>query len=109
MGPAVIDALFDAVIEATEEAIVNALIAAETMTGRDGVTAHALPHDRLLEVMAPLRAGSATDPVVTENGARQKASPGTRLRAAPGQPAATGAGFSIGTPIRLPYSVHEPS
>ena len=25
------------------------------------------------------------------------------------QPAATGAGFSIGTPIRLPYSVHEPS
>ena len=40
------------VIEATEEAIVNALVAAETMTGRDGVTAHALPHDRLLEVMA---------------------------------------------------------
>ena len=50
--PAVIDALFDAVIEATEEAIVNALVAAETMTGRDGMTAHALPHDRLLEVMA---------------------------------------------------------
>ncbi len=44
--------LFDATIEATEEAIVNALIAAETMTGRDGVTAHALPHDRLLETMA---------------------------------------------------------
>ena len=51
-GPAVIDALFDAVIEATEEAIVNALVAAETMVGRDGLTAHALPHDRLLEVMA---------------------------------------------------------
>ena len=51
VGPAVIDALFDAVIEATEEAIVNALIAAETMTGRDGVTDHALPHDRLLEVI----------------------------------------------------------
>ena len=48
----VIDALFDGVIEATEEAIVNALVAAETMTGRDGITAHALPHDRLLEVMA---------------------------------------------------------
>jgi L-aminopeptidase/D-esterase len=46
-----IDPLFDAVIEATEEAIVNALIAARTMVGRDGVTAHALPHDRLLEVM----------------------------------------------------------
>ena len=44
--------LFDATIEATEEAIVNALLAAETMTGRDGITAHALPHDRLLETMA---------------------------------------------------------
>jgi D-aminopeptidase len=52
VGDVVIDALFDATIEATEEAIVNALVAAETMTGRDGVTAHALPHDRLLEVMA---------------------------------------------------------
>jgi len=51
VGDAIIDALFDGVIEATEEAIVNALVAAETMTGRDGITAHALPHDRLLEVM----------------------------------------------------------
>jgi D-aminopeptidase len=46
-----IDPLFEATVEATEEAIVNALIAAETMTGRDGVTAHALPRDRLREVM----------------------------------------------------------
>lgn len=46
-----IDPLFEAVIEATEEAIVNTLIAAQTVVGRDGVTAHALPHDRLLEVM----------------------------------------------------------
>ena len=44
--------LFDATIEATEEAILNALVAAETMTGRDGITAHALPHDRLLDTMA---------------------------------------------------------
>ena len=44
--------LFDATIEATEEAILNALVAAGTMTGRDGITAHALPHDRLLETMA---------------------------------------------------------
>jgi D-aminopeptidase len=44
--------LFWATIEATEEAILNALLTAETMTGRDGVIAHALPHDRLLEVMA---------------------------------------------------------
>jgi D-aminopeptidase len=60
VGPGVIDALFDAVIEATEEAIVNALVAAETMVGRDGVTAHPLPHDRLVEVMA--RYGRAPRP-----------------------------------------------
>jgi D-aminopeptidase len=48
----VIGELFDGVIEATEEAILNALIAADTMTGRDGITAYALPHDRLVEVMA---------------------------------------------------------
>jgi D-aminopeptidase len=47
-----IGALFDATIEATEEAILNALVAATTMTGRDGITATALPHDRLLETMA---------------------------------------------------------
>jgi D-aminopeptidase len=46
-----IGALFDAVIEATEESIVNALVGARTMIGRDGITAHALPHDRLLETM----------------------------------------------------------
>jgi D-aminopeptidase len=44
--------LFDAVIEATEEAIVNCLVAAETMVGRDGVTAHALPHDLLAEALS---------------------------------------------------------
>jgi D-aminopeptidase len=43
--------LFDAVVEATEEAIVNTLLAARTMTGRDGVTAYALPVERLLDVM----------------------------------------------------------
>ncbi|HVL53033.1 MAG TPA: P1 family peptidase, partial [Vitreimonas sp.] len=52
VGDAVIDPLFDAVIESTEEAIVNALVAAESMTGRDGNTAHRLPHDLLVEVMA---------------------------------------------------------
>ncbi|MEP6680917.1 MAG: P1 family peptidase [Chloroflexota bacterium] len=46
-----VDPLFEATAEATEEAIVNALLAATTMTGRDGITAHALPHDRLREVM----------------------------------------------------------
>ena len=51
VGDGVIDALFDGAIEATEEAIINALVAAQTTIGRDGITAHALPHDRLLDVM----------------------------------------------------------
>ncbi len=42
-----IDPLFAAVVEATEEAILNALLQAETMTGRDGVTAYALDGERL--------------------------------------------------------------
>lgn len=46
-----VDALFDATIEATEEAIINAMLAAETMTGADGVTVFALPRDRLIEVL----------------------------------------------------------
>jgi L-aminopeptidase/D-esterase-like protein len=46
MGP-----LFEATVQATEEAIVNALVAAETMTGVDGHRATALPHDRLREVL----------------------------------------------------------
>lgn len=37
-----LNALFDAVVEATEQAIVNALLAAITMVGRDGNTAHRL-------------------------------------------------------------------
>jgi D-aminopeptidase len=43
---------YTAVIDATEEAILNALLAAETMTGRDGNTAYALPAELLLEVLA---------------------------------------------------------
>jgi len=45
--------LLAAAIEATEAAIVNALWAAETMVGRDGIVAHGLDHARLVEVMAP--------------------------------------------------------
>jgi D-aminopeptidase len=44
--------LFDAVVEATEEAILNSLLAAETMTGRDGSTAYALEPERLLAALA---------------------------------------------------------
>ena len=43
--------LFDAVVEAVEEAILNAILASPTMTGR-GHTAHALPHDLLLAALA---------------------------------------------------------
>jgi D-aminopeptidase len=46
-----IDPFYAAVVEATEEAIVNAMVAAETMTGRDGVTVHRLPHEPLIELM----------------------------------------------------------
>jgi D-aminopeptidase len=48
--------LYHATIEATEAAIVNALLAAETTTGRRGVTAHGLEPDRLLEAMRRFRA-----------------------------------------------------
>jgi D-aminopeptidase len=46
-----ITAIFDATVEATEEAILNCLLSADTMTGKDGITAHRLPPDRLVEVM----------------------------------------------------------
>ncbi|MGD0922405.1 MAG: P1 family peptidase [Terriglobia bacterium] len=45
------DPIFEATVEATEEAIVNALVAAETMTGVDHHKAIAIPHDRLKEVL----------------------------------------------------------
>ena len=46
-----INMLFWATAQATEEAIVNALVAAETTTGYKGNTVFALPHDRLREVL----------------------------------------------------------
>lgn len=46
------DGLFHAVADATEESILNALCAAETITGQKGRTAHALPLDRLQEIAA---------------------------------------------------------
>jgi D-aminopeptidase len=42
-----LDPLLQAAVQATEEAIVNALVAAETMVGKNGNTVYALPHDRL--------------------------------------------------------------
>jgi L-aminopeptidase/D-esterase-like protein len=46
-----INALFYATVQATEEAIVNTLLAAETMTGANDTRVYALPVDRLREVM----------------------------------------------------------
>jgi D-aminopeptidase len=54
------DWLFYAAIEATEEAIVNALLSAETMTGLGGTTVHALPHDLLRDVLARYRPAVST-------------------------------------------------
>jgi L-aminopeptidase/D-esterase-like protein len=38
-------------VQATEEAIINAMLAAKTMRGADGYVVPALPHDRLKEVL----------------------------------------------------------
>ncbi len=43
--------LFDATVQATEEAILNAMVAAETMTGINDRTIHALPHDKVRELL----------------------------------------------------------
>ena len=42
-----LDGIFEATVQAVEEAIVNALVANQTMIGRDGHRVDALPHDRL--------------------------------------------------------------
>jgi L-aminopeptidase/D-esterase-like protein len=46
-----ISAVFEATVQATEEAIINALVAAETMTGADGRSVQAIPLDRLREAL----------------------------------------------------------
>ena len=52
-----IDGLYEAVIDAVEESILNAMLASDTMTGRNGNVVHALPHDLLLEALG--QAGSS--------------------------------------------------
>ena len=46
-----IDPLFEATVQATEEAIVNALVSAKTMTGANGSRVFALPHDELRVIL----------------------------------------------------------
>jgi len=60
------DELFQATVEATEEAIINALVAGRTMTGVDGNTVYALPHER---VQAVLRAHGLLEHSMLEQGA----------------------------------------
>jgi D-aminopeptidase len=49
------DPLFSGVVQATEEAVVNALIDNHSMTGRDNHRVDALPHDRLRKIMKRFR------------------------------------------------------
>ena len=46
-----IDPLFEATVQAVEEAIVNALVAAETMEGVNGNTSYALPHQLVIDLL----------------------------------------------------------
>jgi L-aminopeptidase/D-esterase-like protein len=46
-----IDAVYEATVQATEEAIINALLAAKTMTGADDLRVFALPHDRVRTIL----------------------------------------------------------
>jgi D-aminopeptidase len=57
LAPECINPLLLAAAEATEEAILNALTMAETLSGWHGRTAHALPLDRLVDVMRRYRPG----------------------------------------------------
>ena len=51
LGDGAIDAVFAATVDATEEAVGNALFVADTVRGRDGNTAPGLPVDRVLELL----------------------------------------------------------
>jgi len=55
-----LDPLFEATVQATEEAIINAMVAAETMIGRDGNKVIAIPHDRLRQVLKKYKRQAVT-------------------------------------------------
>lgn len=67
-----LDPFFEAVAEAVEEAILNALTTADTMIGREGHVVHALPHDKLQEIMADYRGFDLREKAAYE--------PGTKVR-----------------------------
>ena len=51
LGNSDLNPVFRATVEASEEAVINAMVAAETMTGRNGTKVYAIPHDRLREAL----------------------------------------------------------
>jgi len=51
LGNADLSPIFRATVEASEEAIINAMVAAETMTGSNGTKVYAIPHDRLRQAL----------------------------------------------------------
>ncbi len=55
-----LDPLFAGVVQATEEAVVNALVDNHSMTGRDNHSVEALPHDRLRELLKRFRSIDST-------------------------------------------------
>jgi D-aminopeptidase len=57
---AALDPYFAGVTEATEEAVLNSLLAAHTVTGRDGHTSYQLPADRLRQLLAAAHPGAAS-------------------------------------------------
>ena len=51
LGNSDLSPIFRATVEASEEAVIDAMVAAETMTGRNGTKVYAIPHDRLREAL----------------------------------------------------------
>ena len=51
--------IFDATVQATEEAIINAMVGAETMTGINGNTIKAVPHEDLKRLMGETHSTTA--------------------------------------------------
>jgi L-aminopeptidase/D-esterase-like protein len=51
LGNAELNPIFRSTVEASEEAVINAMVAAETMTGKNGTKVYAIPHDRLREAL----------------------------------------------------------
>jgi D-aminopeptidase len=66
-----INPLFEATVQSVEEAVINAMVAAETMEGVNGNKAHALPHSRVIEILRKYKR-------IPEAGAPQPKAPGRK-------------------------------